>query len=320
MIRRVVVGLFLIYLSLWLGVACLIEHEITKLANQGFEFQKITVSGFPRAWQFDLTAPKLTVQSPEEIQIFSSKSIALTASLSLKTMKFKLDNQILLEVQSGEQSKSFQIELDPLTMLVLKFSKPIVFTKNDLLNNIVALKLGSDNIYVSSGEEELAFLEATSVYLRRTKLNEGNSLDVILEINYAGKNEIFGFDSMRLICDGTTEYNIETDSQKILLSKIDLETLELEINENTYLGLFGSVALSKNDIPMGRFDLELQNYPELIDLLWMPNFDMPAKEAKDIINEAVDGRDGPELTVPVIFSDSGITINGKNLKDLKGVE
>lgn len=320
MIRRIVVGLFLVYLSLWLGAACLIEREITKLTDQGFEFQKIAVSGFPRAWRLYITSPKLTLQSPDEIQVFSSKAIGVILSLSLKTMRFELDNPLLLESQSGEKSKSFQIDLDPSTRLILKFAKPILLSTGGLLASLSGIRLDSENIYVSSGDEELAFLESTDIYLRRVKLDDSNVLDVALEINYAGSNEIFGFNSMRLSCEGDTEYNIDPDSKKIVLKSVDLENLELEINENTYLGLFGAVSLSQDDIPEGRFDLELQNHSELIDLLWSPNFDLTAKEAKDIINEVVDGQEAQELSLPVIFSDSGLTINGKNLRDLKGGE
>lgn len=320
MIRRIVVGLFLMYLSLWLGAVHLIERKIIELADHGFECQKISVSGFPGNWRFNLSAPRLTIQSPDEIQVFSSKAIGIIPSFSLKTVKFALDDQIALEVQAVEQTKSFQIDLDPSAKLSLKFTRPIIFAANDLPDNLAVIKFKSDNIYVSAGEKELAFLEATDIYLKRTKLQDSNVLDVNFEINYAGANDIFGFDSMRLSCEGDVEYNIDPTSQKILLKRVALEDLELDVNENTYLGLFGSVALSTDGVPKGKFDLELQNYAELIDYIWSPNFDMTAKEVKDIINEAADGQETQELSLPVIFTDSGLTVNGKSLRDLKGGE
>lgn len=318
MIRKIVVGLFIMYSSLWLGAAYLIEHKINELSNHGFEYQKISVSGFPGPWKFKLSAPKLTIQTIDEVQVFSSESIGLILSFGLKKIKFALDNFIDLETRSGGQSQFFQIELDPLAKLSLKFARPIVFIANNLRENLSVIKFKSDNIYVSAGDKELAFFEATDIYLKRARFANSDLLEMNFEVNYAGANEIFGFDSMRVSCEGEAEYTVDPVSQKIALKSVNLEDLELDVNENTYLGLFGSVALSKDGAPNGKFDLELQNYSELIDYIWPSNFNITAKEAKDIINEAMDGQEVQEFSLPIIFTDSGLIINGRNLRDLKG--
>ncbi len=311
MIRKVLLALSLLYLAFWLSTAYILKHKISNFITQDSDavagrFSDITFSGFPSKWKFTVQNPIVEVKSSDGVQIFSSQSFDISFNLGMNIIKLTPNLETLVEVKTDDIPVLYKVYLRSPPKIKLKLSYPL-FWPAALDCDVISV--AASNIALTS-EAEILSINNIALDVNFTKSSKGNVAVISAKTEYEGIEEILGFDFVQLAFDGEMEYSFDTEGDKvdnIFVHRFKVDGLDVVMDDEVAMGITGSVLFEKEKLmPDGKFDVVLQNYPEM--------FGASKQDIKRLIDKAL-GIEAQNAEFVITISDKGFMLNDVNIAD-----
>ena len=264
MIRKVLLGLFLLYSILWLFIGYILKQEISGLTTREYDnlalaCDDIEISGFPSNWQFIITNPVVEVKSTDSTQIISSQSLKLTLNLGVNVIKLEPSSEVLVEVKTNDIPVLYKVAFSGSPRVKFKLQYPLFwgYTKP----RMTAMSIAIPGVSVSA-DQEMVSINDTVLELKSTKSDQGEIVAINTRGEYEGLEEFLGFNFMQFELGGEVEYSRDEVSNKTLMRRITIDNLDIVVDDDVALGVTGSLLFAQDNLlPSGSFNVLLQNYP-----------------------------------------------------------
>ncbi|MES2214792.1 MAG: hypothetical protein V4485_02075 [Pseudomonadota bacterium] len=316
MIRKILLALFLLYSAIWLSIAYLLKQEIsnfiTKKSDQVIvSYKDLQFSGFPNKWQFTFQNPVIEVNSRDSIQIFSSPFFGVAFNLGLNVIKLIPSLETLVEVKTNDIPILYKINLNSIPKIKSKLHYPL-FWKDSAEIDTISVAIPS---IILSADQEIMDLSDLELSIKSTISGKDESLNIRASGEYEGLKEVFGVDFLQFELAGDLGYYVDEINNKIFMQNIKIDTLDIALEDEVALDVSGKITLKKEWVGTeGRFDVALQNYPELIDRLWPNDLFVSKYDIKRLIDRTM-GVGALDAEFVLTLSDKGFMLNDINIID-----
>lgn len=329
MIRKILLILILIYITIWVIFAHLVKDQSIKLIKQfnsdnlKILYEDANISGFPYEWKIKFTSPKIILVQqnkyqefiPEEI-IFSHDFFSSEINFGKKISYNKTDSGLDIKYSLiAEQDVIFKIIYNKALFFIKKISNIQEHVKliNISIPTISALHENKeifkiDSIKALIGQEKKDFLDLYKIKITGNFNSNDNysgisKTQILLDMNYLINEGVF-FNQVK---------EAEFD-RKIEINNFHLKYEDSEVNVN------GFVSLNRTSAPKGKLDCAIIQYQKLVDKVVPDNFIVSKSFIKKIINKAhnpeIAREDVNNANFKIEFSNKGATIGKLNLLEL----
>lgn len=316
MIRRVLLGVFFIYLAIWMLGSYLIEFKLKESLDAykdlSIQYSKIKTSGFPTKWEFEIISP--IIKSDDGNGIFETKNITLKISMNFKKFTLSMYNSATMSFLQSDVSipNVYDLAFNEPPKLIIKF-KNLAFQDNNISNNLQDIIITPFSMVISN--DNIGVMEIQNKISSISKIKDQDfkfEYDISSDSNF----DIMGFSKLSVYF--LTEFSFFSQNNAIILRALKSKACEIKIDDDATLDLSGSMEFSADKVPDGRLILNLYNYNKLVDLLWPSYFRISNEDIKSIIEKCnVNDNDG-NAYLPIEFSEEGLNIGEETWQTLQG--
>lgn len=316
MIRRVLLGVFLIYFAIWMFCSYLIESKLKesldKYKDLSIQYSKIKTTGFPNKWEFEIVSP--IIKSNDGNSIFETENITLKISMNFKKFTLSMSNvgTISLLPEGVSVPNVYDIVFNESPNIIIKL-KNLDFKDSNIVNNLNNIIITSSSMMIS--KDNIGVMEIQNNISSISKIKDYNfklECDVSGDANF----DIMGFNKLSVYL--LTEFSFLSQNNSIILHALKSKAFEVKIDDDATLDLSGGMEFCPDKIPDGTLILNLYNYNKLVDILWPSYFGIPDEDLKSIIEKCnVNDSDG-DAYLPIEFSEEGLNIGQETWQTLRG--
>lgn len=332
--------------------------------NVKISYKEAIISGFPLAWKIKLLEPKITIVGRSNVQELLMEDVLFNCNLfSARVIINKKIRYIDSDITSDT---NYFIEAANNFIFDLQFNNSIIplHKPNQHLETLNILHSDLPVIAFLHGTKEIFKLDSVKIAFARENISEAemiNKNDASKEASEkrkqvkdnAGQMEVYKLKLMGNFTSDSEQIKVKkanallgiqyivneeifTDTNNNAFEtrefesdhferKIDITGLQLKVDD-AFIDIKGSLKLSRRAAPVGKFDVNLIQYHNIVDALIPENFIFSQAMIKKAISKAniqdITKQDSGSTNLgnanfKVIFSDQGITIGKFNLLDLQ---
>lgn len=315
MIRKILFGVFCIYLACWLSVAYIIENKLQNFAtqNDGLTYTDINISGFPNKWVFKLINP--TIKSDDETVKINLHSVILNVSLTFTKFVLEVNKKILVTTEDEDGERIYHAQFTSNPRLIFK-RKNRFFSKDSFLG-FVSFDVADNIVSITNEDQDLFNVENKAFSFTRNSDQNNDHFLIEYDLNYKGAADFLNFTTLRL--DGLQEitFGFDDKEKKIFITSFNSKHFDIIVDEEAELHLAGRVDFKRDELPNGSLTLDLINSNDLIDILWDSNTNLSGVDIKNMLVKASGGQIIDNISLPLVFSSEGLTIGGLSWQELK---
>lgn len=317
MIRKIFLSIFCLYLAIWIVIAYSIKSELQTFSGaiDGFDltYKEIKISGFPNKWNFTFVHP--VIRSEDKYITLNLNSILLTINLTFT--KFKLDpsKEIAIQLADDDSMSVYDVSFDYNPQIIIK-RKNNFFSK-DTFYGFVSFAIAENIMDVQSEEKSLFKIDNKNFSIVRKDKEDITLFITDYDLYYAGTEDLLGFSKLRLGALYELSLGFDKKDKKYFLTSLDSKRFDIVVDEEAELHLAGKLDFVRDDFPSGIFTLDLVRADKLVDLLWWSSFDLTTSDIKKMIAKANGNQLSDNVSLPVVFSTSGLTVGSSSWQELK---
>lgn len=315
MIRKILFGLFCIYLAIWLAAAYIIENKLQNFAtqNDGLTYTHINISGFPSKWSFEFVNP--IIKTEDNSISINVDHITLNVNLTFTRFLAEISKKGTLTLIGEDEEKVCDLAFSSNPRLIFK-RKNHLFSKNSFLG-FTSFNIADNIINVTSAGKDLFNIENKNIAITRTIDGGNNNFLMQYDLSYMGAEDFLDFSSLRMDALQEITLGFDAKNKKFFFTAFDTKKFDIIVDEAAELHLSGKINFVRDELPNGVFTLDLIRPNELIDTLWDPSLDLSAEDVKNMLIKASGEAMSEHISLPVIFSTNGLTVGGSTWQELK---
>jgi hypothetical protein len=315
LIRKILFGLFCIYLAIWLSAAYIIENKLQNFAtqNDGFTYNHINISGFPNKFTFELVNP--VIKAEDNSVAINLDHITLNVNLTFTRFLLELSKKGTLTFVGEDEEKVCDLAFRSNPQLVFK-RKNQFFAKNSFFG-FASLHIADNIINVTSSEKDLFNIASKDIAITRIIDGGNNNFLMQCDLSYMGALDFLDFSSLRMDALQEITLGFDAKDKKFFFTSFDTKHFDIIVDDAAELHLSGKINFVRDEFPNGAFTLDLIHSNELIDTLWDSSLDLSAEAVKNMLIKASGEAVSEHISLPVIFSTNGLTIGGSSWQELK---
>lgn len=337
MIRKILLGIVLIYTAAWFSIAYTLKSNVVDLIKRSetdnikITYNQVNVSGFPTRWHIKLLEPKIQLISGLNSREISTPAMTFVVHFSLKKVLLTFGNEIKRQDVFPDKSTEYSVRSGEDIEFLIKLNKPLYKLSNtDKLQSIIkSLQLDNKSLSIIEQGKEVSNIADLSLFIKRIITGSNENIALQLRFLYTGQEQLWNFKKAKL--DLATVINMVADqsNQEIIVKDFSINHLNLVCDDTDALELSGALEFFQNKLPLGKLSFELTNYHDVVDKLMSNNPIIPKNMVKHLIEKAVKSSvsedvktdDGEISTYEKIkfdinFTDNGIQIGTINLREL----
>lgn len=306
MIRKILFGSFLIYLSVWLFISHLLENKLQQnLSNYkdlSIEYTNIKATGFPSKWEFQIISP--VIKSNSESFAIETSNINIKIGITCKEFVFSMSDIAKLTIfGDAEENKVYNVVFNRDPSFEINIKNP-VFRENNIIENFQNIVISPFLMMVSKDDTKIIEIKNNLASINNfAKQDFRIECDVLCDAN----SDITKFTKLSLSAFAEIKFASQ-DSNKIMIQGLSVKTLEIKVDDEANLDFSGEMVFNQNTIPEGKFVLNLYNYNELVDYLWPSSSGLSDAEIKSIIEKCNMDSGIENAHLPIEFSEEGLNI------------
>ena len=323
MIRKVILFLIIVLVTLWFFGAHLVKNKLLSAAHE-FESDNIKIShqgtkisGFPFFWQVDFISPKISLIDQKSIREVSLSKLQVKTDYFIQNINFDLGKGVQYTDMGTSEDK---IEYDFISNKDMKIDlflqESLYFYDFDSAwKNIASLtKCDFGTVAVNSAGSKLFELSDIQALAESKQINAVSSLNVKLTGDYNADEEYAKVKKAHLLVDLSYLVNnpllsIE-DHPVDFEHKLEFAKFQLKLDDAS-LGLQGDLSLSRSSLPRGDFSISLVKYQDVISKIIPEDFIISQSYIKQVVSKAAVADLGPNIQnigFKVFFSSKGVSV------------
>lgn len=299
--KKIIITIFslltIAFLVMWFTGAHIVKRQFLSLKDSAefdnfkIEYDQVDVSGFPFKWVVNFHNPKYTLINSNSAVEIGMDHTAIQVDFSQKVLRIILSPKINFNINSAEgESYGYNITaLDPYELMV-KFDKPLLFLVNQDFSEVLLhiRKLFHQNESNTLRDHEgrvIATYKNHHIEIDKRFYRGSQDIHFLAKGDYQGELPFFNFSKSNFDASGivTTQQLRRNNYIKNFVSNVEVEKLHLSMNDDIMMRSSGNIKFFADQLPNGELKFNIQNYPELIDLVVNPNFLIKPSTLKKMI-------------------------------------
>ncbi len=334
MIRKILLFIALVYITLWFAVAYVLKGNVVALIkhsetdNIKITYKEIKVSGFPARWHIKLVEPKIQFINGINFGEFSSSAVTFAVHFSLKKILLDFGPEIKQQEVSQVKSEEYIARSGENIQILIKLNKPLYKLSNtDNFQSIAKLlQFNNKLLSIVYQGKELYNISALTLLLNKRLNADNENIALQLHLLYTGQEKVLNFTKAELDIATILDIATKQKNQEAAVKILNFDHFKLVCDENAHLEMRGGLQFFQHRLPQGKLSFELINYHDVVDKLISDNLIFPKKMVKTLIEKAVHSTasevvktdDGEistyeKIKFDVDFSDTGVNIGSVNL-------
>lgn len=317
MIRKFLLGIAILYTMIWCSIAFTvrgkIQNSISNMDKWSVSYSKISVSGFPSRWIFEIIDPSFV--SIDQSLSFQTPMITLKVGIRLKDFDLSIARESEIKVTSEEEveQKTYYAVFEENPHFVMGL-KSLVSSSINSIDNLAHMEILPFRMTIRNEDSDIVALLNNSASIKNIG---GLAFKISLDTLYEGAEYVLLFSKLKL--DTVFDVSFNEKDKKIIPSSLKSEKFDLSVNDDSEMRISGDMNFfDKDKLPEGEFLVDIKNYPKLVDLIWWNSFDLSASDVKNIIAKADKEAGDKDAHLPITFVKEGLKIGVELFSNLTG--
>jgi hypothetical protein len=260
------------FLSGWIAISHIAKRHVIKALssinddNIQISYKDVQISGFPSKFIVSIKHPLIQIVNSHQVKTLSFRTVDLYLDLWMQKPYFEIGSEYIIRTHTADMILQSESKIRPSSpmMIALELDESLLKSAYNGSYNFKSLHSYVDFFEILRAEQVVAKLE--HVLLDIVKISDiNNDFKCNAKIQALYNTGSDSLTNMNLDLDLVRHYSSSKEDRSYL-KEVALKNLTIK-TAMSRIGISGNVTLPRQQHAVGKLDINLENYPELVSIV-----------------------------------------------------